>query len=97
MEDNSQQAQFPQDSLAYRFLNNAELMRALTDMNIEDLRALGAEFQNAQHCMMLAINPADKDSASLAIAVCRGANDFVYWLEAVKTQIKELEIAGKEQ
>lgn len=97
MSDNSPQAQFPQDSLAYRFLNNTGLMRALTDMNIEDLRVLGAEFQNAQHYMMLAINPADKDSASLALAVCRGANDFIYWLEAVKAQMKEIAIAGKEQ
>lgn len=95
MEDNSQQVQFHKDSPVYKFLNNAELARALADINLDALKRVGEEFQSGQHNIMLAINPGDKETAALAIAVCRGANDFVYWIEAVKLQMQEIEIAGK--
>lgn len=92
MEDNTAQAQYQADSLTYKFLNDPELMRSLNDININDLKRLGEAFQTVQHMVMLSINPADKDLTSLAVAMCRGANDFVYWLEAVKVQLKEIEI-----
>ena len=91
MEDNTAQAQYQADSLIYRFLNDPELMRSLNDININDLKRLGEAFQTVQHMVMLSINPADKDLTSCSSNV-QGANDFVYWLEAVKVQLKEIEI-----
>lgn len=92
-----QQVQYQEGSLVYKFLNDPNLLRTLQGMNLSDLKLLGDEFQKTQHDIMLSINPADKEAAALAIAVCRGANDFIYWVGAMRQELINSEMAEQQR
>lgn len=92
--ESTRQQQYRDEPLMERLQSEPELIRAINEINLRELRKLETLFQMEMHSTMLAVSMADTETISNTLAMCKGSSMLISWLEELKRQLVEYEESG---
>ncbi len=89
--ESMRQRQYRDEPLMERLQSEPELVRAINETDLRGLRKLETLFQMDMHSTMLAASMTDSETISNTLAMCKGANMLIAWIEELKRQLSEYE------
>ena len=91
------QQQYRDDPLMELYQAQPNLVDEIKNFDLKSLKDIASLHQSQMHNLLVSCSMADRENIDNFLAICKGANALVAWIESMQEQIAANQILAREQ